>query len=99
MLHSGSKLPNGSKEEEYLECIMSNGTITEEQWIGNDLEGSSLSRIAVLPQHFPAGTEENYEIRTERVSNTSEALLSDGPLCSINSFRCYRPVLNEMQGS
>jgi hypothetical protein len=41
--------------------IASNGRITEEWWIGKDLEGGSRGLIELLSRHLPGGAERNHE--------------------------------------
>jgi hypothetical protein len=43
-----------------LDYIASNERVTEERWIGKDLEGRGHGLIEVLSEHLPRGTEENH---------------------------------------
>jgi hypothetical protein len=46
---------------QYLDCKASNDRVTDEQWIGRDLEGSAGGLIEIISQNLRDGT----EIRTE----------------------------------
>jgi hypothetical protein len=41
----------------YPECMAPNDRLTDELWVGNDLEGSGRGLIEVLSQHLHGDTE------------------------------------------
>jgi hypothetical protein len=51
-----------------VECIASNGTVSNELRIGKDLEGSGCGLTEVPFGHLPGGTEENHERTLVRIA-------------------------------
>jgi hypothetical protein len=46
---------------QYLDCIMSSGTMIHECWIRKNLEKSDSGQVEVPFRHIPGGTENNHE--------------------------------------
>jgi hypothetical protein len=64
------------------------------KWNGKDLEGSSHDLIAVLPQNFPGGAEENHKKKSLLIASVLAKIHTEHLSISSPEHYCYITLLN-----